>query len=163
MPIDIIIEFAASFLIYFLFIGLIVLWIIDGKIKKEQVIHAAFASFVAFLIAAVIKHFFPTVRPFLINGEETHVFINPIDGAFPSAHTAEAFALSVTVFLHDRKPGWLFLAMALTIGLARILANVHYPIDVVGGAFLGTIIAVVVEKTHFLELVNFLSRRKKKS
>lgn len=159
---DLIVEFFASFFIYFLFAGLIVLWFIDGKIKKEQVVHALFAAFTAWLITALIKHFFPTLRPFMVNGKETDVLIKPLDGAFPSGHSAEAFALAVTVFMHDRKFGWWFLASALIIGVARVLANVHYPIDIVGGAFVGTIVAVVVEKQHFLDLVNKFSPRRKR-
>lgn len=145
---DLIIMFFASFLIYFLFAGLIVLWFIDGKIKKEQVLHALFACLIAFAIAALIKHFFPTLRPYVLNGKETDVFIRPTDSSFPSEHTVLAFAVSVTVFMHDRKVGWWFLAAALAIGISRVIANIHYPIDIVGGAFLGTIVAVIVEKFH---------------
>ncbi len=159
---DIIIKFFASILIYLLFAGLFVLWIVDGKIKKEQVVHAVFAFFVAFAISELIKHLFPTVRPYLVNGGGTDVFINPVDGAFPSSHTAEAFAIAVTVFLHDRRVGWWFLGAALSIGIARVLANVHYPVDIVGGAFLGTLVAVLVERTHFAEIVSRFSAKRKK-
>lgn len=151
---DILIEFFASFFIYFLFAGLIVLWFIDGKIEKEQVIHALFAIFTAWIITALIKHFFPTLRPFVINGREIDVIIKPLDGAFPSGHTAESFALAVTIFMHDKKVGWWFLISALIIGVARVAANVHYPIDIVGGAFIGTMVAVVVEKTHLFKFLN---------
>jgi undecaprenyl-diphosphatase len=146
---DILIEFFASFFIYFLFLGLIILWFADGKIKKEQVVHALLACTIAWSIAFLIKHFFPTLRPYMVNGGETDVFARPVDGAFPSGHTVLAFALAVTVFMHDKKIGSLFLVSALLIGIARVLANVHYPIDIVGGAFLGTIVAVVIEKMHF--------------
>ncbi len=160
---DLIVEFFATFFIWFLFSGLLLLWFIDGKIKREQVIHALFACLFAFLAAVLIKHFFPTVRPFVLNGRETDVFIRPTDGAFPSEHTVIAFALAVTVFMHDRAVGWWFLVSALIIGVARVIANVHYPIDIVGGAFLGTIVAVIVEKLHFSDLVyKFSPRRKKK-
>jgi undecaprenyl-diphosphatase len=160
---DLIVIFLASFFIYFLFIGLIILWFIDGKIKKEQVIHALFACLFAWVVAALIKHFFPTLRPFMINGREVDVLIRPTDSAFPSEHTVIAFALSVTVFMHDKRVGWWFLLSALVIGVSRVVANVHYPIDIVGGAFLGTLVAVVVEKLHFLDLVNTLSSRSKHS
>lgn len=153
---DVIIIYFASFFIYFLFLGLIILWFIDGKIKKEQVIHALFACLFAWVISALIKHFFPTLRPFITNGREIDVLIRPIDGAFPSGHTTLAFALAITIFMHDRKIGWFFLIGALAVGAARVLANVHYPIDIVGGAFLGTIVAVIVEKIHFLDLINKL-------
>lgn len=149
-----IVVFIAEFFIYFLFAGLLILWSIDGKIKKEQVIHAIFASFIAWLIARFIKILIPTVRPFIVDGNAAIVLFRPNDGSFPSEHTVIAFALAVTVFLHDRKVGWLFLLTALLIGIARVFANVHYPIDILGGAFLGTLVALVIEKTHFLDLAS---------
>ncbi len=148
----VLIEFCASFLIYFLFLGLLILWVIDGKIKKEQVIHALFSVLVAFVASEIIKSIFPTLRPYVVNGQVTDVLIPPVNGSFPSTHTAVAFALSVTVFLHDRKYGVYFLLSALLIGLARVLANVHYPIDILCGAFSGITIALIVDKTHFMDL-----------
>lgn len=159
---DLTIEFFATFFVWFLFIGLGILWVIDGKIKREQVIHALFACLFAWIAAVLIKHFFPTVRPFVTNGREIDVLLRPTDGAFPSEHTVIAFALAVTVFMHDRRVGWIFLVSALLIGIARVVANVHYPIDIVGGAFLGTIVAVIVERLHFLDLINKLSPRRRK-
>ena len=149
---NLLVTFCASFLIFILFAGLVVLWVIDGKIKKEQVIHALFSCFMAWIIANLIKDFFPTLRPFLIDGQKVLTLTVPGDAAFPSEHTTLAFALAVTIFMHDRRVGWFFLIAALAVGIARVLANVHYPIDIIGGALLGTIVAVVVEKTHFSRL-----------
>lgn len=159
---DVLVQFFASFFIYLLFVGLIVLWFIDGKIKKEQVVHAIYSCLFASVISSLIKHFFPTLRPYVINGLDTDVFMLPLDSAFPSAHTTIAFALSTTIFMHDRKVGWFFLVGALTVGIARVLANVHYPVDILGGAFLGTIVAVIVDKMHFLRFVTKLTPRLKK-
>jgi undecaprenyl-diphosphatase len=150
---DLVNVFTASFMIWILFAGLGVLWVIDGRIKKEQVIHALLACLIAWLIAVFIKNFFPTVRPFMVNGNEIKVIIPPTDGAFPSAHTVVAFAVAVTVFMHNKRVGWIFLVWAFVIGTARVIANVHYPIDIVGGAFLGTIVAVLVEKVHLFKLL----------
>lgn len=150
---DLLVSFCASILIWLLFAGLVVLWFIDGRIKKEQVVHALFASLIGWLIAIVIKHFFPTVRPYLLNGGEVDVLIPPINGSFPSEHMTIAFASAVTVFMHDRKIGWYFLGTALLIGTARVFANVHYPVDIAGGAFVGTLAAVLVEKTHLFNLL----------
>lgn len=156
---DVIIEFFATFLIWILYIGLVVLWFIDGKIKKEQVIHAITAGVIAWLITIAIKHLFPSMRPFMINGRDVDVLFRPTDSAFPSAHTALAFSLAVTIFMHDGKIGWLYLIAALLIGVARVFANVHYPIDILGGALIGTIIALVIGKTHMFKL---LTKGKKK-
>lgn len=156
---DITVEFFATFFIWLLYMGLIVLWFIDGRIKKEQVIHALLASLVAWLITLLVKHFFPTIRPFVRNGGEVDVLIRPTSAAFPSTHAALAFSLAVTIFMHDKKVGWFYLIGALLIGMARVLANVHYPIDIFGGALIGTLVAVVVEKMHFAKLTKKLSQR----
>lgn len=155
---DIVVLFFATFFIWFLFLGLGVLWVTDGRIKKEQVIHALFATALTFIIAEAIKYLFHTQRPFISDGREVDVLFTPKDGAFPSSHTAVSFALAVTIFLHDRSIGFWFVVGAILIGIARVLANVHYPIDILGGAFVGIVIAIFVEKIHLFKL---LQRRKR--
>lgn len=156
---DTILIFLATFLIWILYAGLIILWFIDGRIRKEQVIHALVAGAIAWLIAFLIKLLFPTLRPFMINGREVDVLVRPTDSAFPSEHTVLAFSLAVTIFLHDRKVGFWYLLGALTIGISRVLANVHYPIDIVGGALIGTLVAVLIEKTHMFNLLGHKKRK----
>lgn len=158
---DIIIEFFATFFIWILYSGLLYLWVIDGKVLKEEVIHAIFAGGVAFIIVYAIKHFYPTLRPFMINGEKIDVLIPPSDSAFPSSHTALAFSLAVTIFTHDKKVGWFYLLGALLIGIARVLANVHYPVDILGGAFIGILVAVVIERIHLFNLLKFKFLKRK--
>jgi len=147
-----IIEFLASFLLWFMFFGLFVLWFTDGKIKKEQVIHAIFAASSAWVIAHLIKAIFPTLRPFQVNDSPTAVIIPLANGGFPSGHTAAAFALAVTIWQHNKKAGVVFLVSALLVGIGRMLANVHYPVDILGGAVLGIVSALAVEKLHFRKL-----------
>lgn len=155
-----IIEFLASFLIWILFFGLVVLWFIDGKIKKEQVIHALFAALIATLISETIKALFPTLRPFRVDGLPVLTVTVPGGSSFPSGHTAESFALAVTIWLHDKKVGWLYLALALLVGIARVWANVHYPLDILGGVVIGSLVAVGVEKIHLFKLLASITKRK---
>src|SRR5579859_6289300 len=128
---DEIILFLASFLIWLMFAGLVILWFIDGKIKKEQVVHALLASFIAFTVAQILKQIFHTPRPFQVDGLGVMTLTVPGGGAFPSEHAAVAFALSLTIWLHDRKVGILFLILAALVAYARVAANVHWPIDVI--------------------------------
>ena len=147
------VTFFASILIWLMAFGLIVLWVIDGKIKKETVIHAIFACLTAWIVAELIKYFFPTLRPFQIDNLIPQTLTIPGDGAFPSSHTAVAFALSVTILKHDKKVGILYLIMAGLVGIARIIAHVHYPIDIIGGALLGTLISRLTSSKHFDRLL----------
>ena len=152
MP-NFLITLLASFLIWFLFLGLIVLWIIDGKIKREQVLHALFAVSATWLIAKAIKILFPIPRPFMIDGSQIFTILTHTDGAFPSVHTGVAFALSITIWLHDAKVGIFFIITSVLIGIGRIIGNVHYPVDILGGAVLGTLVALFFDKAHLSSLL----------
>ena len=137
-----------------MFLGLLILWVIDGRIKREQVLHALFAAVVAWGIAQVIKAVFPTLRPFELNGLTPLTLLPSSDGAFPSGHTAAAFALATTIWLHDKKMGSVFVVAALTVGVARVWGNVHYLIDILGGAVLGAITAFLIEKVHLKKFIS---------
>lgn len=147
------ITFLASILIWLMFFGLLVLWVIDGKIKKEIVIHAVFAALIAWILTEVIKNIVPSVRPFHLNGFDPLTLTIPQDASFPSTHTAAAFAMSLTVFFHDKKVGFLYLVMAALVGIARIIAQVHYPTDIIAGALIGTIISYISEKKHLFKIL----------
>ncbi len=145
---DELILFLASFLIWLMFSGLVILWFIDGKIKKEQVVHAVLASFIAFTISQIIKRSFHTLRPFQVDGLRPLTITIPNDSSFPSSHAAVAFALAFTLWFHDKKVGVIFVILAALVAWARVAANVHWPIDVLVGAAIGTIVAVILERVH---------------
>lgn len=151
------ITFLASFLIWFMFAGLFVLWVIDGRIKKEQVLHALFAATLAWVLAEMIKSVFPTLRPFRFNGFPILTITVPGDSAFPSAHMALATALATAVFSHSKKLGIWFALAALAVGIGRIMANVHTPLDILGGAILGIAASYLIRNIH---LGRLLARKK---
>jgi undecaprenyl-diphosphatase len=132
-----------------MFAGLLVLWVIDGRIKKEQVLHALMAAIIAWGATQMIKSVIPTSRPYVKNGRQELTLTVHNDNSFPSSHAAIAFGIATTVWLHDKKWGGAFLASALLIGTGRILGNVHYPLDILGGGIIGIITALALERTHF--------------
>lgn len=148
-----IITFLASFLIWFMFAGLIILWFIDGRVKKEQAIHAFAAVLLAWVIAEMLKSLLPSVRPFLMNGKLPLTITFPSNNAFPSSHTAIAFSLAATLWLHNKKLGIVYLALAFLVAIGRVFANVHYILDVVIGSMIGIIVAVVIDKLHLFGLL----------
>ena len=70
----------------------------------------------------------------------------PRDHSFPSGHTATSFAAAVilTAFAPRFAPLWFLLAVA--IGFARVYVGVHYPLDVIGGAALGALVAIALRR-----------------
>lgn len=167
MMIDLVTTFTASILIWLMFLGLIILWVIDGRFKKELVLHAIVASIFAWLASIMLKDIFHSQRPYLVDGAKYLVFWIPKFemGAFPSTHAAASFALSLTIWFHDRKIGFFYLFSSTLIGIARVLANVHYPIDIIGGAVVGIIAAILIERVHIFPASNSnrkLVRRRKR-
>lgn len=154
---NMLITFLASFLIWFMFAGLWVAWAVDGKFRREQVLHALMATVLAWVFAQMIKSLFPSLRPFEMNGNPPLTLTVPGDGAFPSGHASAAFALATTMWLHNRKEGLVFVLVAVAIGIGRVLGNVHFPLDILGGAFIGVVVALAIDKLH---VYNLLTKRK---
>lgn len=149
---DGVVTFLASFLIWIMFFGVLVLWVIDGRIKKEVAFHAIFAATAAWVLAEMIKNLIPSVRPFNVNGLTPLTLTAPVGGAFPSGHSASAFALATSIFLHQKRLGFIFLLGAFGVGVGRVLSNVHFPLDIVGGVVLGVLSAYLAKRAHLFGL-----------
>lgn len=120
----------------------------SGLTKKQQ--HAALLlSMSAALIARVgtvspIRFFFPRERPFVVL--DVHDLFVVSSSSFPSGHAAFFFAFSTIVFFYNRTLGALFYVLTLAICTARVAAGVHYPSDILGGALVGVVSAILVWK-----------------
>ena len=68
----------------------------------------------------------------------------PHDHSFPSGHAATSFAAAtvLTAFVPRFAPLWFLLAVA--IGFSRVYVGVHYPLDIVGGATVGAVTALLL-------------------
>lgn len=153
------ITFLASFLIWVMFAALLALWVVDGKIRKRQVIHALLATLFAFIISQLIKEFFPTVRPFIVYGLIPRTLTVQSDAAFPSSHTAAAFGLATSIWPHSKRVGIGFILAALLVGIGRVLGNVHYLWDIIGGAFIGVVVAIAIDKIQAYDLIANIRKR----
>ncbi|MFZ9887252.1 MAG: phosphatase PAP2 family protein [Myxococcota bacterium] len=64
--------------------------------------------------------------------------------SFPSGHTAAAFALAISMFGAIPSAAPLLVLMAILVGWGRMYLGVHYPVDVLGGVFVGVLVGAVV-------------------
>ena len=84
-------------------------------------------------------------RPFA-DLDVTLLFYRPTDSTLPSNPAAVAFAFAATVYLHERTWGLWMGVVAVLFGLARVVAGVHYPLDVVAGAGVGILAAHLAQR-----------------
>ena len=126
---------------------LVVLFFARGKWRsingRRGVALAGFSALAALGFAQVIAHLWDRARPYEAH-HGVHLFVAPShDPSFPSDHATAAFALAVAVFAYHRRAGWLMLGMASVLAIGRVAVGTHYPSDVVGGAVLGTLVALL--------------------
>lgn len=113
------------------------------KQKWKEIALVFFSGVTAWCIAYVLKLIIHTPRPFTLFSQVSSLF--PETGfAFPSGHATFFMAIGFAIFFSHKKAGYIFIFLALLIGIARIMAGVHFPVDIFGGFILGTVTAYLV-------------------
>lgn len=144
---DWLIIFLGKYLGYLLIFGT-ALFIIREKDWKKSFQNFTFIALSLILsrglLTEILRLFIFRERPFAAFGFEPLINHSATANAFPSGHAVFYFTLAIALFYLDKKLGWYFLGGAVLIGLARVMAGVHWPLDIVGGAALGTLSPIVV-------------------
>ncbi len=99
--------------------------------------------FVAYVVVElVIKTFIHRERPYIAEGL-TPIIVDSLSYSFPSGHTAYSFASATVIAMYYGR--WCIPAFVLAsmIGLSRIYLALHWPTDVVAGALIGIVVAIV--------------------
>jgi undecaprenyl-diphosphatase len=77
--------------------------------------------------------------------DQVRVLVNycPSNSSFTSSHACNHFAAAWFIFITLNQTGswrWLLFVWAFIISYAQVYVGVHYPLDITGGAILGTAI-----------------------
>ena len=100
------------------------------------------------LFATIIKRLIGRARPFV--GAEIDPFLygqlvwRPDYASMPSGHATTAFAAAIAVGLLWPRLRSVMLVYALIIAVSRVVLDAHYLSDVIAGAFVGSIGALIV-------------------
>jgi undecaprenyl-diphosphatase len=119
---------------------------------RQSVRHVCVAAFMAFVVSLSFNQFLllsiHRVRSY--DSGTTHLLIPPIaDWSFPSDHATASFAIAATFLLHKLpQRGVLYLAAATLWAFSHIYVGTHYVGDVLGGAGVGVVAAVMVRMTY---------------
>jgi hypothetical protein len=89
-------------------------------------------------------------RPNVNNAKGNFFSSSPLDSSFPSNHAAAAWAMASV--LGDEYPGWLsrtaVYGLATGVSVSRVLAEQHFPSDVLIGSAAGWLIGHYVYRAH---------------
>ncbi|MDA1526979.1 MULTISPECIES: undecaprenyl-diphosphatase [Bacillus cereus group] len=143
---------AAYVAILFMFI----LWFNNGKkinaIKKQYtVLYTTLSVIIALLVNVVIHAVYYHPRPFV--SHDVHQLVpHAADSSFVSDHSVLVFSIAFVFLLRGEKLKYIALIWAVLVGVSRMYVGVHYPLDILGAAFLTFITSgLVVQSTRPLE------------
>ncbi len=152
-----------SYIAWILICGL--LFIFGGENGRKVAIFGLAALMISNVVVYLLKFIIAEPRPFLaLPNVDLLVPENEIY-SFPSGHTASSFAVALIIGLKYRlKLGknsynliYPLLTFAGIIGFSRIYIGVHYPLDVIVGAIIGILTAILVIKVGDNALINKIS------
>jgi undecaprenyl-diphosphatase len=117
------------------------LLIFDRRRLRRHLIALVLSVALGGLVVTLAKIAFDRPRPpehFAAAGIPVHAPLgNPSDRSFPSGHTQTAFGAAVYLSCMYPVGAPVFVALAALVGLSRIALGVHFPFDVIVGAFVG--------------------------
>lgn len=121
-----------------------VIFLIPRKTRRAAILSLVALACAHLLCNEVLKEYVARIRPYEVVEGLSILIAKPSDYSFPSGHAMCSFAAAIVYFRHQpRRLGVPMLVLAILIAASRLYIGVHYPSDVIIGAFLGTIIAVV--------------------
>ncbi|MEK7611847.1 MAG: phosphatase PAP2 family protein [Patescibacteria group bacterium] len=97
------------------------------------------------IINEAIQFFYTRLRPPIVLGIEPLIPL-PQAPSFPSSHAVIMFGVAMAIFFVHKKWGAIFLGLAALVALARVMAGVHWPLDILAGAIIGMGAAYIMKK-----------------
>lgn len=159
---DILAIFLAGYFQYFLIAIFLLLLFFSGYAKREK-LRLFWVTMISITVARLgvvelIRFFYHRPRPFIVH--QVHQLLSENDWSFPSGHSAFFFAMAMAIYLYNKKWGIGFFLAAILMNINRIIAGVHYPSDIIGGAIIGMAVAYIVfyfaEKAKPKEIIKTL-------
>lgn len=98
---------------------------------------------VSFFCVSIFRKLYKSQRPYEVFGVEPLIPKETKGKSFPSRHVFSAFMIGMTIAPWNAPAGCLILLLGTLLAITRVLGGVHFPRDVIAGAALGILCAVL--------------------
>lgn len=125
------------FIPFVLFMAVFLIW----KHKARGILCVLFCLLVVGIgdgwVINTVKHLIARARPFHDIESAITLVGRTSSPSFPSAHSANAFAVTMVIFVFYRSSWKFMLPLAFGIAFSRVYNGVHYPSDTIVGSVMG--------------------------
>src|SRR5450759_2479665 len=131
---------------YALFLSLVITAYVWLRLPRQQmwelVVWALLGGAMAFALGKLGGALYFDQRP-CVTHHVAPLFPHAPDNGFPSDHTLASMFLAVCVLFYSRGWGVVLVAISLLLGVARLAAHVHRPIDILGAIVMAVTAALL--------------------
>jgi len=130
--------FCAKYLFAAVVLIVIAAWLQSGRrIKLEMATAIVLAGILAVIASRVAAKLYYDPRPFVSNPSLKPLIPHAPDNGFPSDHALLTMTLTAALYFYSQRWAAAALAVTVIVGIARILAHIHSPIDIIGAWLIG--------------------------
>jgi undecaprenyl-diphosphatase len=139
---------SAAEALYFLLLVVLVVFARHERFApvRRAAVAAGLSAGLGLLVVKIITEFYDRARPFVAHPGVVHLFARHApDASFPSDHATASMAIAVAFLLRRRFfLGVLTFVFAAILDFGRVAAGFHYPTDVLAGAAIGALAALLL-------------------
>lgn len=110
---------------------------------------------IAILISESISAIYVRQRPFVADSHVKLLVPHGADGGMPSHHIVFMVTIVASIYFYDRRFTTFLALLTVLTGLARVVAGIHYPSDILVGAVLGVGIVYLYRRILPARLLSF--------
>lgn len=146
--------FIAEYLVIFLALSIIYFWFTKKGNHRIMILSSGFTFIFAEIFGKLAGKLHFNYQPFIELSNVNLLIEKAANNSFPSDHTILFFSFCVSFFLFKARGRFIWLIVALLVGISRIWVGVHYPFDVFIGAtisiFTALLFFLISKKTSFM-------------
>jgi undecaprenyl-diphosphatase len=155
---DVFMPFMTDFNHFTYVLPLLACWIL-WKERKAGLVFLVFIvltlAMTDFLSSLLLKEWVGRIRPCQILPDVRLLTDCNTSYSFPSSHAVNIFAAAYFLSQPFRRLSPVFYGIAAVVGYSRVYIGIHYPLDVMGGAAIGLLLAWPMRRLKDLALRSF--------